>query len=150
MWLRVDLVCTDVSGERITSIFRIQESSSSFPPPDNDPIPILVHSLLPAHLSLQTLPLSSLLISHVAHSPSLPALTYSRVISTGGSVCSHLLTPVPLSWIFYPEDGGDTFNLNECFNEIFSLWTVNMFDLIEGLTRIRVYIFSPSFFFNMP
>jgi hypothetical protein len=38
----------------------------------------------------QTLPLSSLLISHVAHSPSFLFL-YRRVFSSGGLICSHLL-----------------------------------------------------------
>jgi hypothetical protein len=57
--------------------------------------------LLPARPSLQTLPLSSLLISPVAHSPSLPVLN-SWVFLTDGTVCSHLLTLVPRSRIFLP------------------------------------------------
>jgi hypothetical protein len=37
---------------------------------------------------------------------------YSWWFSTDSSVCSHLLTLVPRSRIFYPEDGGDTFLRN--------------------------------------
>jgi hypothetical protein len=54
MWPCVDLVLTDVTEERIASIFRVEKSASGEPS--------------------QTLPLSSLLIFHVAYSPYLPVL----------------------------------------------------------------------------
>jgi hypothetical protein len=40
--------------------------------------------------------------------------------STGDSVCSHLLTLVPRSRIFYPEDGGDTFLRNVGSHKIYT------------------------------
>jgi hypothetical protein len=66
--------------------------------------------LLPAGPSPQTLPLSSLLISHVAHSPSLLVFTYIAgcfwlVVQ---SAATYSLWFLPRGF-FYPEDGGDTF-----------------------------------------
>jgi hypothetical protein len=45
---------------------------------------------------------SPLLISHVVHTSSLPLPLYSWVFSTGGSVCSHLLTLVLRLQFFLP------------------------------------------------
>jgi hypothetical protein len=69
------------------------------PPPRYGPISALARPLLPTRPSPETLPLSSLFISHVAYAPSIPVLTQLSV-STGGSVCSHLLTLVPRLRIF--------------------------------------------------
>jgi hypothetical protein len=72
-----------------------------FPIPDQYPATYRHPSAACLLTFTQTLPLSSLLISHVAYTPS-PPLLYSWLFPTGGSVCSHLLTLVPRSRIFLP------------------------------------------------
>jgi hypothetical protein len=54
--------------------------------------------------------------------PTLPPslLFHIWVYSTGGSVCSHLLTLVPCSRIFLPWDGGDTFLQNVGSHKIYT------------------------------
>jgi hypothetical protein len=61
----------------------------------------------PPTWSIQTLPLSSLLISHVAPSPSHPSFYIAecfRLVTESASTCSRWFVS---SGFFYPEDGGD-------------------------------------------
>jgi hypothetical protein len=116
---------TNVSEERIASIFRVQESASEEPAWGTQvnarsaayprrywvnahsvalPLPPPTQSytgsgLLPAGPSPQTLPLSLYWFPMWSTLPHLRFL-YSWVFATGGSVCSHLLTLVPRSRIF--------------------------------------------------
>jgi hypothetical protein len=93
--------------------------SPGFPFPDNDPVPALARFLLLARPSLQNLRLSSLLIPHVVHSPSLPVIT-SWVFSTvaqSAATCSRWFIS---RGFFYPADRGDMFIRNDDSPEIYT------------------------------
>jgi hypothetical protein len=95
MWRCVDLALTDISEERIASIFRVEKwrqiykatkvnarywvkahsaALDFFPIPDQSSAAYRPPSATCWFDLQHTLPLSSLLISHVAYSPSLPVL----------------------------------------------------------------------------
>jgi hypothetical protein len=92
MWRCVDLVWTDVSEEAfLLDLYR------------------------------PYLPLSSPLISHVAHSPSLPPFPYIagcfRLVAQSAATCSHWLLA---RGFFYPEDEGDKFIRNVGWHKIYT------------------------------
>jgi hypothetical protein len=104
----------DAGSTRLAGLCILDSSSlwlqgqCSLVSPGVSPPPITFHNLLcppppaPSWPSFSTdLPLSSLLISHVAHSPALSVLILLGIL-TGSSVCCYLLTLVPRSRIFLP------------------------------------------------
>jgi hypothetical protein len=94
---------------------RCQDGRESGPhrkyPPRHAPIPALACYLLP-NLNDVSPPLS-LLISHVAHSPSLPLCPYIagcfRLVAQSAATCSRWFLA---RRFFYPEDWNDTFLRN--------------------------------------
>jgi hypothetical protein len=86
MWRRIDLVWTDVSKERIASIFRVENSRARNQREKVTADWATSQNIQPCFPMRPTLP------------PSL--FLHSWVFSTGGSVCSHLLMLVPRSRIF--------------------------------------------------
>jgi hypothetical protein len=88
------------SEEEIYS-YQSSKHSNFSPTPDRYPAAYRHPSVTCLLTITQTLPLSSLLISRVANTPSLPVLI-ELVVTDWCSVCSHLLTLVPSRGFFYP------------------------------------------------
>jgi hypothetical protein len=89
MWHRVDLVLTDVSDERITSIFRVEKSASEEPALGGV-----------CRLNYQSWATRFRLVAQSAATCSRWFLARGFMFSIAGSVCNHLLTLVPHSRIY--------------------------------------------------
>jgi hypothetical protein len=134
MWRCVDLASTDVSEERIASIFRVEKSASVEPawadgcrlshqnisPPLTDTLPLIHIPLLPAvdlHHRLHT-PLHSVVFSCgiLSLSPCSYIAGCFWLVAQSAATCSRWFTALGF---FYPEDGGDTFLRNVAWRKIY-------------------------------